>query len=115
MKVLLLDEPFGALDPIVRASLREGLRSIVKRLGVTTIIVTHDQVRGCGAGPGRGGAESSAEAGSECVARGVAGVTLDVASGRKENRIWHRARQQGRALGEGERRQEGAEGADESC
>lgn len=43
-QVLLLDEPFGALDPTVRASLREGLRAIVKRLGVTTIIVTHDQV-----------------------------------------------------------------------
>lgn len=45
-QVLLLDEPFGALDPTVRASLREGLRAIVKRLGVTTIIVTHDQVGG---------------------------------------------------------------------
>jgi sulfate transport system ATP-binding protein len=42
-RVLLLDEPFGALDPVVRKSLRSGLKSIVKRLGVTTIIVTHDQ------------------------------------------------------------------------
>lgn len=42
-RVLLLDEPFGALDPIVRKSLREGLKGIVKRLGVTTIMVTHDQ------------------------------------------------------------------------
>ncbi|GAB4816929.1 hypothetical protein N2152v2_003975 [Parachlorella kessleri] len=42
-KVLLLDEPFGALDPQVRKSLREGLQAIVRRLGVTTILVTHDQ------------------------------------------------------------------------
>lgn len=42
-RVLLLDEPFGALDPVVRKSLRAGLKSIVKRLGVTTVIVTHDQ------------------------------------------------------------------------
>lgn len=42
-RVLLLDEPFGALDPLVRKSLRTGLKNIVKRLGVTTIIVTHDQ------------------------------------------------------------------------
>lgn len=42
-RVLLLDEPFGALDPIVRKSLRAGLKGIVQRLGVTTIMVTHDQ------------------------------------------------------------------------
>lgn len=43
-RLLLLDEPFGALDPIVRRSLRMGLKAIVQRLGVTTIMVTHDQV-----------------------------------------------------------------------
>lgn len=43
-RVLLLDEPFGALDPVVRKSLRAGLRDVVKRLGVTTVMVTHDQV-----------------------------------------------------------------------
>ncbi|PSC76396.1 sulfate ABC transporter ATP-binding [Micractinium conductrix] len=42
-RLMLLDEPFGALDPIVRKSLRHGLRDIVRRVGVTTIIVTHDQ------------------------------------------------------------------------
>jgi sulfate transport system ATP-binding protein len=42
-RVLLLDEPFGALDPVVRRSLRAGLRAIVRRVGVTTIMVTHDQ------------------------------------------------------------------------
>lgn len=44
-RVLLLDEPFGALDPVVRKSLRAGLGAIVRRLGVTTIMVTHDQVK----------------------------------------------------------------------
>ena len=41
--LLLLDEPFGALDPVVRASLRNGLKEIVRKLGITTIMVTHDQ------------------------------------------------------------------------
>jgi energy-coupling factor transporter ATP-binding protein EcfA2 len=43
-RLLLLDEPFGALDPVVRKSLRAGLRRIVETVGVTTVIVTHDQV-----------------------------------------------------------------------
>ncbi|MBO1324153.1 ATP-binding cassette domain-containing protein [Acetobacter sp. TBRC 12305] len=41
--VLLLDEPFGALDPIVRRSIRTWLRDLHDRLGLTTILVTHDQ------------------------------------------------------------------------
>lgn len=41
--VLLLDEPFGALDPIVRRTIRSWLRSLHDRLGLTTILVTHDQ------------------------------------------------------------------------
>lgn len=41
--VLLLDEPFGALDVKIRAQLRHSLREIQKRLQVTTILVTHDQ------------------------------------------------------------------------
>jgi ABC-type Fe3+/spermidine/putrescine transport system ATPase subunit/nucleotide-binding universal stress UspA family protein len=41
--VLLLDEPFGALDAKIRAQLGRNLREIQKRLGVTTILVTHDQ------------------------------------------------------------------------
>jgi sulfate/thiosulfate transport system ATP-binding protein len=41
--VLLLDEPFGALDVKIRNQLRRSLKSIQKQLGVTTILVTHDQ------------------------------------------------------------------------
>ena len=41
--VLLLDEPFGALDVKIRTQLRRSLKEIQKRLGVTTIFVTHDQ------------------------------------------------------------------------
>lgn len=41
--VLLLDEPFGALDVKIRAQLRQSLYEIQRRLGVTTILVTHDQ------------------------------------------------------------------------
>ena len=41
--VLLLDEPFGALDVKIRAQLRESLKEIQKKLDVTTILVTHDQ------------------------------------------------------------------------
>lgn len=41
--VLLLDEPFGALDVKIRAQLRQNLREIQRELGVTTILVTHDQ------------------------------------------------------------------------
>jgi sulfate/thiosulfate transport system ATP-binding protein len=42
-KVLLLDEPFGALDANVRRDLRRWLREIHDSLGITTIFVTHDQ------------------------------------------------------------------------
>jgi sulfate transport system ATP-binding protein len=42
-KVLLLDEPFGALDAKVRLELRQWLRQFHKEIGVTTILVTHDQ------------------------------------------------------------------------
>ncbi|HEX5735755.1 MAG TPA: ATP-binding cassette domain-containing protein [Blastocatellia bacterium] len=41
--VLLLDEPFGALDVKIRAQLRRSLKEIQRRLGVTAILVTHDQ------------------------------------------------------------------------
>lgn len=41
--LLLLDEPLSALDAIVRVRLREELRALQRRLGVTTIMVTHDQ------------------------------------------------------------------------
>ena len=42
-KVLLLDEPFGALDAKVRAELRRWLRRLHDEEGVTTVLVTHDQ------------------------------------------------------------------------
>jgi sulfate transport system ATP-binding protein len=42
-KVLLLDEPFGALDVQVRGELREWLRRLHEEIQVTTIFVTHDQ------------------------------------------------------------------------
>jgi sulfate transport system ATP-binding protein len=41
--VLLLDEPFGALDARVRRDLRRWLRGLHDRLGMTTVFVTHDQ------------------------------------------------------------------------
>lgn len=41
--LLLLDEPLSALDARVRASLRQELAALQRRLGVTTIMVTHDQ------------------------------------------------------------------------
>jgi osmoprotectant transport system ATP-binding protein len=40
--LLLLDEPLGALDPIVRSALRNELKAIFNRLGKTVLIVTHD-------------------------------------------------------------------------
>ena len=42
-RMLLLDEPFGALDAKVRKELRQGLREIHDETGLTTIFVTHDQ------------------------------------------------------------------------
>lgn len=40
--VLLMDEPFGALDPIIRAKAQQDLISIQKVLGTTIVLVTHD-------------------------------------------------------------------------
>jgi len=42
-RMLLLDEPFGALDAKVRKDLRLWLRELHNRMGITTIFVTHDQ------------------------------------------------------------------------
>jgi sulfate transport system ATP-binding protein len=42
-RMLLLDEPFGALDAQVRRELRRWLRQVHDRAGVTTVFVTHDQ------------------------------------------------------------------------
>lgn len=40
--VLLLDEPLGALDPMIRADLQDDLRAIFRRLNKTVVLVTHD-------------------------------------------------------------------------
>ena len=40
--LLIMDEPFGALDPVTRDQLGEAIRSLHDRLGLTTIMVTHD-------------------------------------------------------------------------
>ncbi len=40
--VLLLDEPLGALDPMIRSQLQDDLREIFSRLGKTVVLVTHD-------------------------------------------------------------------------
>ncbi len=41
-EVLLMDEPFGALDPITRDALGERVRALHDRLGLTSVMVTHD-------------------------------------------------------------------------
>ncbi len=46
--LLLLDEPLSALDALVREHLRQEIRSLQQRLGVTTILVTHDQEEALG-------------------------------------------------------------------
>jgi osmoprotectant transport system ATP-binding protein len=40
--VLLMDEPLGALDPMIRSNLQEELRTIYRTLGKTVVMVTHD-------------------------------------------------------------------------
>lgn len=41
-RVLLLDEPFGALDPVTRDRLQEALRGLIRSLSLTVVFVTHD-------------------------------------------------------------------------
>ncbi len=43
-EVVLMDEPFGALDPVTRGQLREEFRTIQRTLGLTVILVTHDMM-----------------------------------------------------------------------
>jgi osmoprotectant transport system ATP-binding protein len=45
--LLLMDEPFGALDPITRAELQQEFRELQKELKKTTVIVTHDLPEAC--------------------------------------------------------------------
>jgi osmoprotectant transport system ATP-binding protein len=44
--LMLLDEPFGALDPLTRDALRDEFRSIQKELRLTAVMVTHDMNEG---------------------------------------------------------------------
>jgi nitrate/nitrite transport system ATP-binding protein len=41
-KILLLDEPFGALDALTRASLQDELNGVMAKTGATVVMVTHD-------------------------------------------------------------------------
>jgi osmoprotectant transport system ATP-binding protein len=41
-KILLMDEPFGALDPLTRAEMQDMLRDLLKHLRTTVLLVTHD-------------------------------------------------------------------------
>jgi len=41
-KILLMDEPFGALDPLTRAEMQDMLRALMSRLDMTVLLVTHD-------------------------------------------------------------------------
>lgn len=41
-KLMLMDEPFGALDPVTRDQLGRTTRTLHQRLGLTTVLVTHD-------------------------------------------------------------------------
>ncbi|TMB86378.1 MAG: ABC transporter ATP-binding protein, partial [Chloroflexi bacterium] len=42
-RVLLLDEPFGALDRKLRLQMQVDVKKIIRQLGITTVFVTHDQ------------------------------------------------------------------------
>ena len=41
-RIVLMDEPFGALDPVTRDALGTAYRGLHERLGLTTVMVTHD-------------------------------------------------------------------------
>lgn len=45
--ILLMDEPFGALDPVTRVELRREFLRIQQALGTTVVIVTHDMIEAC--------------------------------------------------------------------
>jgi osmoprotectant transport system ATP-binding protein len=41
-RIVLMDEPFGALDPLTRDALGEDFRALHTKLGLTTVMITHD-------------------------------------------------------------------------
>jgi osmoprotectant transport system ATP-binding protein len=41
-RIVLMDEPFGALDPLTRDALSDDYRALHRKLGLTTIMITHD-------------------------------------------------------------------------
>ncbi len=41
-RIVLMDEPFGALDPLTRDALGEDYRALHKKLALTTVMITHD-------------------------------------------------------------------------
>jgi osmoprotectant transport system ATP-binding protein len=41
-RIVLMDEPFGALDPLTRDALGDDYRSLHRKLGLTTVMITHD-------------------------------------------------------------------------
>jgi osmoprotectant transport system ATP-binding protein len=41
-KIVLMDEPFGALDPLTRDALGDDYRDLHRKLGLTTVMITHD-------------------------------------------------------------------------
>src|SRR4029077_9452837 len=41
-KIVLIDEPFGALDPLTRDALGDDYRALHRKLGLTTVMITHD-------------------------------------------------------------------------
>jgi len=43
-RIMLMDEPFGALDPLTRDALNEDFRRLHETLGLTTVIITHDML-----------------------------------------------------------------------
>src|SRR6202008_2988469 len=41
-QIVLMDEPFGALDPLTRDGLRDDIRALHDKLALTTVLITHD-------------------------------------------------------------------------
>jgi osmoprotectant transport system ATP-binding protein len=41
-RIVLMDEPFGALDPLTRDALGDDYRALHRKLGLTTVMITHD-------------------------------------------------------------------------